>query len=87
MMEMQEMNIALVMVLQEWDPFGMGTENYEPEIADAVFAVSEAEDDFDLAGKIKAIYEFSFEEKLDLREYLQVAEKLIRIRNSFSCSL
>ena len=58
----------------------------KPEIADAVFAVSEAEDDFELAGKIKAIYEFSFEEKLDL-EYLQVAEKLIRIRNSFSCSL
>ena len=65
----------------------MGKENYETEIADAIFAVSEAEDDFELANQLKAIYEFSFEEKLDLSEYLQVAEKLIRIRNSVSCSL
>ena len=42
-MNMQQMNLALVHVLQEWDPFDMGRENYETEIAEAIFAVSEAE--------------------------------------------
>ena len=43
-MNMQQMNLAIVNVLQEWDPFDMGKENYEIEIADAIFAVAEAED-------------------------------------------
>ena len=85
--DIQQMNLALVQVLQEWEPFNMGGENYEPEIADAIFAVSEAENHVELANQLKAIYEFSFEEKLDIREYLQVAAKLIVIRNNASCSL
>lgn len=84
---MQQMNLAIVNVLQEWDPFDMGKENYEIEIADAIFAVAEAEDISELATQLRAIYEFSFDEKLDVSEYLQVAEKLIMIRNSASCTL
>ncbi len=86
-MNIQQMNLALVHVLQEWDPFNMGGENYEPEIAEAIFAVSEAENHVELANRLKAIYEFSFEEKLDMSQYLQVAAKLIVIRNNASCSL
>ena len=86
-MNMQQMNLALIHVLQEWDPFDLGKENYETEIADVIFAVSEAENSAELANQLMAIYEFSFEEKLDVSEYLLVAEKLITIRNSASCSL
>ena len=86
-MDVQQMNIALVRVLQEWDPFDMGGENYEPEIADAVFAVSQAETVHELADKLQAIYEFSFEEELESGAYLQVAKKLLEIRNNASCSL
>ena len=71
-MNMQQMNLAIVNVLQEWDPFDMGKENYEIEIADAIFAVAEAEDISELATQLRAIYEFSFDEKLDVSEYLQV---------------
>ena len=86
-MDRQQMTLSFVRVLQEWDPFGVGSENYEPEIADAVLAVSDIEDVQSLARRLKEIYEFSFAESLDFQACLAVAEKLIMIRTNTSCTL
>ncbi|MFJ8267092.1 DUF1871 family protein [Peribacillus asahii] len=86
-MDRQQMTLSLIRILQEWDPFEVGSENYEPEIADAVLAVSNIEDVQSLARRLKEIYEFSFDEPLDFQACLAVAEKLIMIRTNTSCTL
>ncbi len=58
-MDTQQMNLALVAVLQEWDPFKIGWDLYEPEIADTVVAIRDIDDPKELAEKIKSIYEFA----------------------------
>ncbi|MFJ7745296.1 DUF1871 family protein [Peribacillus sp. NPDC097295] len=83
----QQMNIAFVTTLQEWDPFGIGGELYEPEIADTVVAIRDIDDLQELAEKIKSIYEYAFDEPVQLKRCLQVAQKLLIIKNDASCSL
>lgn len=85
-MKAQEMNIAMVEVLRQWDPFNQGEDFYGPEIADCMMAIRDIENSKDLARKIKEIYEFSFEESLASDECLKIAEKLLTIKNSASCS-
>jgi len=70
------MNLALVAVLQEWDPFKIGWDLYEPEIADTVVAIRDIDDPKELAEKIKSIYEFAFDESIQMEKCLDVARKL-----------
>lgn len=86
-MDTQQMNIAFVNTLQEWDPYGIGGELYEPEIADTVMAIRDIDDPQELAGKIKSIYDFAFDEPVKLERCLQVAQKLLIIKNDASCSI
>ena len=86
-MNTQQMNLALVAVLQEWDPFKIGWDLYEPEIADTVVAIRDIDDPKVLAEKIKSIYEFSFDESVQMEKCLEVAKKLLIIKNDASCSI
>ncbi|TKH06948.1 DUF1871 family protein [Peribacillus simplex] len=86
-MDTQQMNLALVAVLQEWDPFKIGWDLYEPEIADTVVAIRDIDDPKELAEKIKSIYEFSFDESVQMDQCLEVAQKLLIIKNEASCSI
>ncbi|KWW12565.1 hypothetical protein AS888_09385 [Peribacillus simplex] len=86
-MDTQQMNIALVAVLQEWDPFRIGGDLYEPEIADTVVAIRDIDSPRELAEKIQSIYEFAFDESIDFDKCLEVAQKLLIIKNDASCSL
>jgi hypothetical protein len=86
-MDTQKMTFALVAVLQEWDPFQIGGELYEPEIADTVVAVRDIDTPHKLAEKIKSIYEFSFDEPLQMERCMDVAKKLLMIKNEASCSI
>ena len=86
-MDTQQMNFALVAVLQDWDPFQIGGENYEPEIADTVVALRDLDTVPELAEKIQAIYEFAFEETLELQACEKVAQQLLLIKNDASCSI
>lgn len=85
-MEAQEMNIALVKVLRNWDPFNEGADFYDPEVADCMMAIRDLEDSKDLARKIKGIYEYSFEESLAYDDCLKIAKELLTIKNNASCS-
>lgn len=86
-MEMQEMNFQLVKVLREWDPFEVGPDNYDPEIADTLGAVHDISDPAALANKIRDIYEFSFERKIPLEHCKRIAQTLLSIKNQGSCSV
>ncbi|MGE7905918.1 DUF1871 family protein [Peribacillus sp. NPDC094092] len=86
-MDTQQMNLALVAVLQDWDPFKIGWDLYEPEIADTVVAIRDIDDPKVLAEKIKSIYEFSFDESVQMEKCLEVAQKLLIIKSDASCSI
>jgi hypothetical protein len=86
-MEIQEMHIRLVLALNEWDPFNLGFGNYETEIADVVQAVHTSDDEQKLANRIQEIYEFSFEEMIQIERCEKIAKELLVIKNLGSCSL
>lgn len=86
-MQFQQLNIQLVDIINEWDPFGIGAGNYETEIADIVQAVHDLQDQTKLASKIQAIFEFSFEQFLPLEDCKAVAAKLMAIKNLGSCTI
>ncbi|MBM7586258.1 hypothetical protein JOC86_002800 [Bacillus pakistanensis] len=84
---MRATNEMLFITLQEWDPFSIGKEGYDTEIADSIAAVHRMDHPNELAKKIQEIYEFSFEEWIPMESCLKVAYKLIEIKNTGSCSL
>ncbi|MFD2805933.1 DUF1871 family protein [Litchfieldia salsa] len=73
--------------LQSWDPLGYGVDSYETEIVDVLQAVHVVNDISQLARKIQAIYEFSFEEIIPLNTCEKMAKELLVIKNSSSCDL
>lgn len=86
-MNNQEMNLEFVRALNEWDPFQMGEGNYETEIADCIQAVHDFDNYQQLAVKIRAIYEFSFEEFLPMDDCEIIAKQLLAIKDSGTCSI
>ncbi|WP_433744040.1 DUF1871 family protein [Falsibacillus pallidus] len=86
-MNIQELNLTLIQTLKKWDPLGYGPESYEMEIVDVVQAVHSMDDKGKLAKQIQSIYEFSFEEMIPMAKCREMAAKLLRIKNSASCSL
>ncbi|KUP06082.1 hypothetical protein Q73_11910 [Bacillus coahuilensis m2-6] len=86
-MNTAEMNTQLVLLLKKWDPFKIGPNHYDTEIADVIQATHSTEDSKHLAGAIQHIYEFSFEEFIPFIHCEVIAEKLLYIKNQASCSL
>lgn len=86
-LETKELNQELVRILNEWDPFGCGYGEYDPEIADVIFAVHEIEEAHDLAIKIQSIYEHSFEELIPYEGCLLLAKTLLALKGQASCNL
>ncbi|OCA81404.1 DUF1871 family protein [Pseudobacillus wudalianchiensis] len=82
-----EKNRAFDRILREWDPFKEGGDFYDTETADAIQAVHQFDNKQVLARKIQEIYEFSFEQPLSLTSCLEVAERLLQIKNNLSCGL
>lgn len=86
-MNNQEMNLELVRLLNKWDPFQIGEGNYDTEIADCIQVIHDLDNAEELAMKIQAIYEFSFEEYIPVEKCLTVARQLLSIKDSGSCSI
>lgn len=68
-------------------PFPDRMGSYEPEIADTVVALRDIDSPQELAEKIKSIYEFAFDETVKMEKCLEVAQKLLIIKNDASCSI
>lgn len=86
-MQLQQINLQLVDVLNEWDPFEIGGGNYDTEIADTIQVVHTLDEKEKLARKIQAIYEFSFEKIIPLENCLLIAGKLLAIKDSGTCAI
>ena len=86
-MDAQKMNMVLLNMIQNWDPLGYGTEAYETEAVDVLQAVHEYGEIKPLAGKIQAIYEFSFEEIIPLEKCIKMAEQLLKVKNEAECTI
>ncbi|MED1468789.1 DUF1871 family protein [Bacillus salipaludis] len=80
-------NLKFVDLLNEWDPFQLKEGNYDTEIADTIQAIHELENLSELAEKIQSIYEFSFEQVIPINLCLEIAKKLLLIKNNDSCSI
>ena len=83
----QKVNINLMEKLLQWDPLGYGVGAYETEAVDVLQAVHSYSDSKELARKIQAIYEFSFEEIIPLAVCKTMASELLKIANESSCDI
>lgn len=79
------MNRKCVSILEEWDPFTIGSENYETETADVVAALQGIDDPSELAKVIRTVYEYSFEQWIPIEECVAVAYKLIAVKFEGKC--
>ena len=52
------MNQKALRILQEWDPFNIGEDNYDTESADVVAALQGIDDPSKLAKVIQTVYEY-----------------------------
>ena len=86
-MDIREMNLKLVAILQEWDPFNVGEEAYDTEIADVVQAIHNLHHPSDLAKRIQTIYEFSYEQWIPLQDCTKISYKLLAVKMDAACSL
>ncbi|MGM0861198.1 DUF1871 family protein [Bacillus atrophaeus] len=76
----------MMKIISKWDPFKYGEEFYETEAVDIVQAVYVKENPQALAESIQDIFEASFEQILPLDNCMKVAEQLLIIKGSSSCT-
>ena len=84
-MDSIEMNRKAVWTLQAWDPFNIGADGYDAEIADVVAYLHTIDHPSDLAKKIQEIYEHSFERWIPLEECMEISYKLIALKYEMKC--
>ena len=79
-MDASEMNRRAVVVLEEWDPFTIGTEGYDLEIVDVITQLQVLDHPSELAKEIQNIYEISFEKWIPLEQCVDISYKLIALK-------
>lgn len=82
-----EMNKQAIRILEEWDPFQIGKENYAAEAADVVAFLQSATHPSDIAHHIQVVYEHSFEQWISLERCMEIAYKLIAIKLTETCTI
>ncbi|WP_083413178.1 DUF1871 family protein [Bacillus massilinigeriensis] len=86
-LETQDKNRQMVKILNEWDPIGCGYGMYDPEIAGVLHAVYNLDSQHELAIRIQAVYEHSFEEIIPYESCLLVAKSLLAVKSMGNCSI
>ena len=81
------MNQKALRILQEWDPFNIGEDNYDTESADVVAALQGIDDPSKLAKVIQTVYEYSFEQWIPFEECVSISYKLIAVKFEAKCIL
>jgi len=79
-MDLNEMNRRVVAVLEEWDPFAIGSELYDAEIESVITQLHVLDHPSELAKQIQGIYEISFDEWIPLEHCVEVSYKLIALK-------
>lgn len=86
-MHQVEMNKQAIRILEDWDPFALGTDHYAAEAADVVAFLQGATHPSDVAHHMQLVYEHSFEQWIPLEDCMEIAYKLIALKLSVKCSL
>lgn len=84
-MGMSEMNKKAARVLEEWDPFSIGSDLYKAEIADVIAQLHVLDDPSDLAKQIQSIYQFTFTKWIPLEHCVAVSYKLLALKYEAKC--
>jgi len=79
-MDIKEMNLKLIVLIQEWDPFDLGEEAYETEIEDVLQATHDLHHPSDLAKRIQTIYEFKHKQWIPLQNCTKFSYKLLAVK-------
>ncbi|WP_308788332.1 DUF1871 family protein [Planomicrobium stackebrandtii] len=79
-METNEMNRRAGTVMEEWDPFAIGSELYDKEIGKVVDQLHVLDHPSELAKKIQSIYESSFKKWIPLEQCVEISYKLIALK-------
>ncbi|WMV75786.1 DUF1871 family protein [Geobacillus thermodenitrificans] len=85
-MDGQQLNRLLLETIGAWDPFGYGNDAYEIEAIDVLQAVYHTDDAHTLAACIQSIYEFAFDKTIPFRDCLKLANRLLELKRTASCS-
>ncbi len=81
------MNKKALHILQEWDPFNIGGDQYDTETADVVAALHGIDDPSKLAKVIQTVYEHSFEQWIPFEQCVSISYKLIAVKFEAKCIL
>lgn len=79
-MDTSEMNRRAEAVMEEWDPFAIGTEVYDKEIGKVVAQLQVLDHPSELAKKIQSIYESTFKKWIPLEQCVEISYKLIALK-------
>lgn len=84
-MDTIEMNRRAGELLKKWDPFSVGEEQYDIEVADVLTALQGMDHPTDLAKAIQRIYKFSFKQWIPIEKCVDVSYKLLAIKFEAKC--
>lgn len=84
-MEMIEMNKKAMRMMEEWDPFSIGSEFYEAEIADVVTQLQMFDHPSDLGKQIQSIYQLTFKQWIPLEHCVDISYKLLALKFEAKC--
>lgn len=79
-MDTNEMNRRAGAVMEEWDPFSIGSELYDAEIGEVVAQLHVLDHPSELAKEIQRIYEDSFKKWIPLEQCVDISYKLIALK-------
>lgn len=79
-MDTREMNRRATVVLEEWDPFTIGSEGYGSEIVDVINNLQDLDHPSELAKEIQSIYNTSFGKWIPLEQCVDISYKLIAFK-------
>lgn len=82
-----ELNQQAVRMLELWDPFQLGEDAYTTETADVVAALQGEVNEQQLARTIQQVYEFSFEQWIEMEQCTQMARELLQLKTRYQCEL
>lgn len=84
-MGMSEMSRKAIRVLEEWDPFAIGEEQYGEEVGNVVDQLHLLDHPSDLAKQIQSIYEVSYEKWIPLEKCVDISYKLLALKYEAKC--
>lgn len=79
-MDTNEMNKRASAVMEQWDPFSIGSELYAREIDEVIAQLHALDHPSELAKEIQLIYENSFEKWIPLEKCVEISYKLIAVK-------